>query len=266
VIGIVGRLREFAWQFRRAAALYGAAAAGRMLASMIVAGRLGRGRTIPVRVPGLPAPIWLRAQTTDVRVFDQLFIRTELALALRDAPASIVDAGANIGLAALWLARRYPGARIVALEVEAGNYAMLQRNTAAYPNIEARQVGLWSRPATLAVAAGDAGEGGEWGFVVTEVPPDTPGAIPATDVASLVDGFGGRIDLLKIDIEGSEVEVFSSGAERWIDRIGVIAVEPHDAWAPGGTAAIRRAAGTRFDESRCGEYLVLSRPHGASHR
>jgi FkbM family methyltransferase len=257
VTGKVGRVREFAWQCRRATALYGAAAAARMLAAMIVAGRLPRGRLVPVRVPGLPTRIWLRARTTDVWVFDQLFIRTELALPLQEAPATIVDAGANIGLAALWLTRRYPGARIIALEVETGNFAMLQRNTAAYPHIEARQVGLWSRPATLRIVNSDAGE---YGFVVAEVPPHMPGAIPATDVAALADDLGGRIDLLKIDIEGSEVEVFSSGAERWIDRVGTLAVEPHEEWAPGGTAAVRRAAGTQFVESWCGEYLLMTRP------
>jgi hypothetical protein len=44
-------------------------------------------------------------------------------------------------------------------------------------------------------------------------------------------GFN-RISLLKIDIEGSELELFS-GDTSWIERVDAIAIELHDGWRPG---------------------------------
>jgi hypothetical protein len=44
------------------------------------------------------------------------------------------------------------------------------------------------------------------------------------------------IDLLKMDIEGAEREVFESG--EWISRVGAIAIELHDHIKPGCRLAV----------------------------
>jgi hypothetical protein len=44
------------------------------------------------------------------------------------------------------------------------------------------------------------------------------------------------IDILKVDIEGAEIEVFS-GCD-WIDRIGLLAIELHEEARPGCTALL----------------------------
>jgi Methyltransferase FkbM domain len=50
-------------------------------------------------------------------------------------------------------------------------------------------------------------------------------------VAILVDMLPDRYcDLLKFDIEGAEVDVFSEGNLDWIDRVAVILVEPMASW------------------------------------
>ncbi|MGJ4892996.1 FkbM family methyltransferase [Bradyrhizobium sp. HKCCYLRH3099] len=36
-----------------------------------------------------------------------------------------------------------------------------------------------------------------------------------------------RISLLKVDIEGSEIELFGSGSEDWIDRVDNLVIELH---------------------------------------
>jgi Methyltransferase FkbM domain len=49
-----------------------------------------------------------------------------------------------------------------------------------------------------------------------------------------------RIDLLKVDIEGSEMEVFSH-ADAWIGSVDAISVELHDRFKPGCSSAFFKA-------------------------
>lgn len=47
--------------------------------------------------------------------------------------AFIIDAGANIGLTSVYLANRFPNARILALEVDQQNFELLAENARPYP-------------------------------------------------------------------------------------------------------------------------------------
>jgi FkbM family methyltransferase len=248
--------RELASRYTKYRSPFGAVSGPLVALSLALVRRLPPGWVVPVRVPRLRRPVWLRTHSTDIEVFEQIFMKMELRLPLAAAPRTIVDAGANIGIASLWFARAYPDARIVALELEPGNCEMLARNTRGYPNIRVVNAGLWSHRARLRVV--DSGYGA-YAFHAAQAEADEPGTVPALGVADLADEVGGRIDLLKIDIEGSEVAVFARGTEAWIDRVDAIAVEPHDRIFAEATDTIRAATAERFDESQVGEYLVYTR-------
>ena len=66
-----------------------------------------------------------------------------------------------------------------------------------------------------------------------------------------------HIDLLKVDIEGAEKEVFESA--NWLDRVSVIAVEFHDRFKRGSADAFLKANNGRFSlvEKR-GETMFFS--------
>ena len=76
--------------------------------------------------------------TTDAGTLDQAFIQcvyepSPAAAAAIDAlgrPPVVLDLGANIGLFSLWVARRWPGARVIAVEPLERNVAALRRNLA----------------------------------------------------------------------------------------------------------------------------------------
>jgi hypothetical protein len=91
----------------------------------------------------------------------------------------IVDAGANIGASAAFFAMTYPTARIVAIEPEANNFALLLKNTKGL-NVECLNAGLASSPGRLRVI--DPGEH-EWGFR-TEATHDDSG-IPSVTIADI---------------------------------------------------------------------------------
>lgn len=194
-------------------------------------------------------------------MFEQIFLSPELVLDGSYHPRLIVDAGANIGLSSIGLARRYPRATILALEVESSNFELLTRNSAPYPNIRPLRLGLWSHRSHLAIANP---EDEKYGFRVVEVPAATPGSIEAVGVAELLRLTStSRIDLLKIDIEGAEMEVFQTGSERWLGSVDAMVIELHDDLRPGCRAALDSAIkGEGFLESRHGEYIVLTRRPG----
>ena len=111
----------------------------------------GLGTLHKVWMPGYRHPVFLRAQTTDVLVFTQIFVKEELGFEIPNLPSSIVDAGANIGLASLFFAHSFPHAKIIALEVEESNFELLRMNTKQYPNITCLRKALWSSPKRLRI-------------------------------------------------------------------------------------------------------------------
>ncbi len=217
-----------------------------------------RNQVTAIHLPGIRAPVYLRARTSDLRVFQQVFVDGDHDVAPSVAPRTIIDAGANVGFASVVFANRYPDARVIALEVDAENYAILQRNVAPYPNVRAIKAGLWSHRAYLRIT-NPAGEA--WAFQVSETDESDADRIEAlgiVDICTLCD-FD-RIDLLKIDIEGAEYEVFSRNADAWIDRVALIMIEIHDHVNPKCSAAVEMATHGRFpDRRQVGEYHVIGR-------
>ena len=209
-----------------------------------------------VRVPGLAQVVTLRAGTSDVLAFIQLFVDGELDFQMPEDPATIVDAGANIGLASLYFAHRFPKAKILALEVDQSNFELLVRNTKAYANVRCMKKALWSKQAQLHIL-NPTDE--PWAFRVGEGASADHTFISAVGVQDLLTEFeSGRIDLLKVDIEGAEREVFQNGTDKWIDRIGVIAVELHDHIAPGASQSLLEALrGRHHRASTSGEYTII---------
>jgi hypothetical protein len=59
---------------------------------------------------------------------------------------------------------------------------------------------------------------------------------------SLMREFGiDTIDLLKLDIEGAEKELFGAATEEWLPRVRNILIETHERIYPGSDTAVRSA-------------------------
>jgi FkbM family methyltransferase len=171
--------------------------------------------------------------------FREVLLGEEYKFSLDHEPRVIVDAGANIGLASIWFAIRYPNARIIALEAERTNFELMVRNVALFPNVTPLHAALWSHRGVLGI---DDPQGeGVWAFQTTELREghDSYGVVDSITIQDLLSDYAiDRIDLLKIDIEGAECEVFSDpGSLHWIDSVDAIAIELHDRFRPGCSRA-----------------------------
>lgn len=217
------------------------------------------GQSVEVAIPGWKYPIYLRTGTSDAAVFCQVFLDKQGFFPIPGTPRFIVDAGANIGLMSLCFANRFPQSEIIALEVDESNYQLLIKNCQPYDRIIPLHIGLWSHSAMLSIDNPDANS---WSFQVNEVPSDTPGAIAAIGIADLLERYGHPcIDILKIDIEGSEYEIFSRGLNEWIDRTSSIVVEIHERIKPGVTDLLVSSLSEKgFSSSRFGDWWIFSRP------
>src|SRR5436190_21998125 len=82
---------------------------------------------------GIRHPVYVRIGTTDLSVLKQVLVERQYDFSLPVTPKVIVDAGANIGLSAVFFANKYPAAVIFAIEPEESNFKVLEKNVSAYP-------------------------------------------------------------------------------------------------------------------------------------
>lgn len=176
------------------------------------------------------SPLICRGGSSDIDVFKHIFVLCEYA-AIGKLPESglIIDCGANVGFSAAYFLSASPGVSVIAVEPDAGNFAMLTRNTAAFgQRCACVQAGVWSEAGGLKVVDASQGDGREWARGVVVAPPGEPADIQAVTIGMLLDQSPhDRVALLKVDIEGAELAVFGHGAEAWLDRVDRIAIELH---------------------------------------
>jgi len=144
---------------------------------------------------------------------------------------TVIDLGANIGLASLYLAHTSPRSRVLCVEPNYETYQLLVRNV--------RELIRSGRCQTLKAAV--------WGSHQRLAPDQRVPAdrfsmfslrVASRDESSTVEGYTikeildysgfDRVDLLKVDIEGAERELFLTEDLSWLARVGAIAIEFHE--------------------------------------
>ncbi len=216
---------------------------------------VSKGSLFKIELSKLAYPIWLRAQTSDIPVFEQIFLDEDLNVNFGNGLSFIIDAGANIGLSAIYLANNYPESTIVALEVEESNFELLKKNTAFYSKIIPLFKGLWNKKTFLSI---DNPQEESWSFTVSEAQEKDDKSIEGIGVLDLLKEYDfKKIDLLKIDIEGAELEVLSN-SHTWIDNVNTIALEVHKR-AGCWESFLSFIEKNRLSLVWSGEYAVLNR-------
>lgn len=212
-----------------------------------------------IAVPGMAHPICMRTGTSDRSAFNEVIIKGWYDFPFpAGQPRLIIDAGANVGYASVRFAELYPQADIIAIEPDAENFALIERNIAPYPRVRAMRCGLWPRTAKLVI---ENPEAKSWAFRVREARPDEAG-FPAIGLNDLLEQHPSRsIDLLKLDIEGAERELFEDeSCHHWLARTKMIFIELHDRIKPGCTEAMEKAIAPHgFERRSLGSNLILIR-------
>jgi FkbM family methyltransferase len=201
--------------------------------------RQARGRSNPtaklrlrLKTP-IRGMISLREVPSDFFTFGDVFEQGVYRIVLRHLPecSTIVDLGANIGFASLYLASAYPSARIFAIEPNGDNFELLKTNLKDLIREERcvpMQAAVWSARKALTVDP-------QWlpdaynGYRLLEQP-SPQNAVDQVQGFTMEEILASsqfeQVDLLKVDIEGAEVELFRNDLG-WLGRVRAIAIEFH---------------------------------------
>lgn len=173
--------------------------------------------------------IYLRPATSDVTTFKQVLIDQEYNFSSQRTPKTIIDAGANVGYTSVYFARKYPDVQIYSFEPELSNFNLLRKNTSQYKNITPVRAAIWKENGYITLI--NPGHG-HWGFRTSDSndrsSTETIGQVRSLSIAQILNDYNiEHLDVLKIDVEGAEKEIFED-CKDWINRVGIILVELHD--------------------------------------
>jgi len=217
-------------------------------------------RISEINFAGIPYPIWLRAGTSDEKVFSEILLERGYDFETPGNPGFILDCGANIGMASLFFLNRFPSAHIVAVEPEDSNFRILERNLSYYyPRAQCLRNGIWNCNTGLSVK--NLRTAGKWAFVVGKRESMEEDGLRSITIADIMKRYNREsIDILKVDIEGSELELFSNNYEYWLPRTKAIMIETHDQMRKGCSQSLFRAiANFNYSISHRGNTLVCVR-------
>lgn len=195
---------------------------------------------------GHPERLWIEGDEADPNLLavDRHGIYeahlVELFQRVLPSDAVVVDAGANLGFHTLALARLVPEGRVVAFEPAGRTAEHLRRNATVAENVTVvvRALGARTGPATLSM--NPAAPGGA--FISEHLVLHSSEEVETVRLDDWAHGFD-RLDLVKLDVEGGELDALA-GAEQTLDRFGPDLVVEYNPMAlrRGG-----RAPGALFD-------------------
>lgn len=195
----------------------------------------------------------------DAFIHGEVFEHRYYHFVLPDAPTTILDLGANIGLATIYFHRCFPNAEVACVEPMPGNLSMLRENlqlNAVKATIVSAAVNPTDGRLRMEIAQKDYGHrvaepDEQFGKQYTEV--------PAVSVPSLLDMLKwGRIGLLKIDIEGHERILLSENAG-WLELVDAICIECHHDFSSNDLRALTERFGFLPPEQQLPGIWLLKR-------
>ncbi len=175
-------------------------------------------------------PLIIRKNTSDLEVFKQIFTYKDYEFDYKINPKIIIDGGANVGYSAIFFARKFKDAKIFAIEPEKSNFEVLIENTKKYKNVITIRKGLWNKNGFLKIV--DKGYG-KYGFMTKMVKKNEKYDVEVITINDLIRNYKIKeVDILKLDIEGAEKELFSSNFD-WLDKVKILIIELHERMKPG---------------------------------
>jgi len=183
-----------------------------------------------ISLPVLKRKVYIRRKTKDTETFEEIFNHNIYNLKLPIDPKNIIDAGANVGFATLFFKLKYPDSRIALVEIESENVKMIEKNTKGLKDVKIYHKGLFNKKAFFKVEDPFHASNS---FVIKEVTGSEPYDIESTTVDEIMaENNFQTVDILKIDIEGAERDLFEKDYESWLPKVKIVMVETHDRMVP----------------------------------
>ena len=170
--------------------------------------------------------IFIRTYAGDIDIFYEIFYKEIYQLPNNLNKNLVIDAGANVGFAALFFLKLMPGATIHCIEPDPDNFTFLKKNLEA--EIENGKVKL--------IMAGLSGSDGvmnlasnslKYNSNLVELPVEDAVHVITYSAGTFLKTFvPGKVDLLKMDIEGAEESIFENDVS-WLNNVDQLLIEFH---------------------------------------
>lgn len=199
-------------------------------------------------------PLSIRPTTDDLWVLWQVFGTKEYELAETFEWNSVLDLGGNCGYTSLFLHSINPKAKIVTLEPDLSNHAVLKENVRGIATIVPVLGGVASKDGLLKFSSGKGSSSANFRFSETQKAEDSdPDLVPAYSIDSLSKKHDVDVwDFIKMDIEGGEEEMLRS-IDSWFGRCRVLAVEIHSECREFCNSVIKQLEDKGLQVKRLGE-------------
>lgn len=183
--------------------------------------------SLNLKIAGRTVPFVMRL--SDIFIIAEILHEQQYKMESRlPTNATIIDAGSNVGISAVWFLAHYPDATMHVFEPAEENIDFLSRNLASFPKAKLFQQGVGAETGTMNLLHGEfAGMHSLLPGLAEEGAP-----VEQIEVMTLADHMAAddiaKIDLLKLDIEGSEMDAIHGLGKR-IRDVDVIVGEVHEA-------------------------------------
>lgn len=144
----------------------------------------------------ITSPFWF------LHSVDEIFVEEVYRFTTNNPRPLIIDCGSNIGLSILYFKQLFKNAEVVAFEADPAIFKILESNLEAYniDNIRLINAAVWKEDTSLSFES-EGSVGGKIGAGATN---KNRVQVPAKRLRNYLSG---KVDFLKIDIEGAEYEV-----------------------------------------------------------
>jgi FkbM family methyltransferase len=190
-----------------------------------------------VEIPHATKFLLRKKPSSDVNVFEQIFGLKEyepviglVNNGLKNQDFIMIDAGANIGLASIYLMQRIPCTKLFLIEPLPANYDILVRNMKSAGLAQISKCYLNAISSSIISRfeiSSDFRDGKDWSNAVI---PNNDGNVFGISVMDIINANNlPYISYLKLDIEGSERFLFATDADtKFLDFVKIISIEIHD--------------------------------------
>jgi len=141
-------------------------------------------------------------------------------------PKVIMDFGSNIGSTLVDFAVHYPEAKIYGFEMDAENFSLAKYNTNKFSNIEVKNIAIWVKDETIFYDNNTREDGYQIAGSGKDVNKISVRAMSILGI--LKENNIDFVDYVKMDIEGSERDIFFECDLDWLNYISVINIELHN--------------------------------------
>jgi FkbM family methyltransferase len=160
-------------------------------------------------------------------LYREIFIRQYYIFRNDSKPLVIFDCGGNIGMATLYFKWLYPESTIHVFEPDPGSFSVLEKNVAQnhLTNVTTHNCALWDENGEIEFFVDNTKPGSQ---IASVDPLRMQGQSIQVPSRKLSDFIQGKVDFLKMDVEGAEHHVLDDLVQSGkIDLVTQMAIEYH---------------------------------------